>query len=128
MIYRSLKATRDGRVRNFAELEDCLAAEFLTKSRVDWMLLLDRHDVPFAPIQPIAEVLDDPQIRHLGTFYKLSHPREGEVVGINRPIWIDGGREINRRPPPALGEHSAELLDELGFASETPQGLNAKVL
>jgi formyl-CoA transferase len=121
-------STRDGRVRNFSELEDCLAAEFATKKRADWMQILDRHDVPFAPIQSIAEVLNDPQVRHLGTFYKLSHPQQGEVVGIERPIWIDGGRAINRRPPPTLGEHSEELLAELGFGSEKVQEFKAKAL
>jgi len=119
-------STRDGRVRYFAELEKSLAADFATKTRADWMQILDRYDVPFAPIQPIADVLDDPQVRHLGTFYKVNHPVQGEVVGIQRPIWINGQRDIEHRPPPALGEHSETLMVELGLQPDEIEEFKTK--
>jgi formyl-CoA transferase len=69
--------------------------------------------VPFAPVQTIPEVIDDPQIRHLGTFYPETHPTEGGLTLIRRPVHIDGSREIDGRAPPTLGQHTAEILATL---------------
>ena len=106
-------ATRDARVRNYAILEEELAKSIESKDRLHWMTKLDRADVPFAPVQTVSEVLDDPQIKHLETFYQQRHPTEGLLTLIRRPILIDGNRDIQSRPPPVLGEHTREILQEL---------------
>jgi crotonobetainyl-CoA:carnitine CoA-transferase CaiB-like acyl-CoA transferase len=106
-------ATRDVRVRNFALLEQELAAVIGQKDRPYWMANLDRADVPFAPVQTVPEVLDDPQIKHLGTFYQEIHPTEGLLTLIHRPILIDGSREVLSHPPPTLGEHTDEIMAEV---------------
>lgn len=106
-------ATRDGRVRNYSILEKELAAAIAGHDRPYWMEKLDRADVPFAPVQTVPEVLDDPQIKHLGTFYQQTHPAEGPLTLIHRPVLIDGNRDIQSRPPPTLGEHTDEILKEI---------------
>lgn len=106
-------SSRDGRVRNFAALEGVLSAAFREKDRAHWMERLQAEDVPFAPVQTVPEVLDDPQIRHLGTFYDDEHPTEGPLTLVRRPVLIDGGRDIGSKPPPTLGQHTAEVLDEV---------------
>jgi crotonobetainyl-CoA:carnitine CoA-transferase CaiB-like acyl-CoA transferase len=106
-------ATRDARVRNYVILEEELAKIIESKDRPHWMTKLDRADVPFAPVQTVSEVLDDPQIKHLATFYQQSHPTEGLLTLVRRPILIDGNRDIQSRPPPTLGEHTREILQEL---------------
>jgi crotonobetainyl-CoA:carnitine CoA-transferase CaiB-like acyl-CoA transferase len=103
-------STRDGRVRNFAELEAVLAEAFRQKERGHWIGRLQAADVPFAPVQTIPEVLQDEQIRHLGTFYEDVHPTEGPLTLVRRPVLIDGQRDITTKPPPTLGEHSAEII------------------
>jgi formyl-CoA transferase len=113
-------ATRDARVRNYAILERELATVIESKDRAHWMTKLDRADVPFAPVQTISEVLDDPQIKHLGTFHQQIHPTEGPLTLLRRPILIDGNRDIQSRPPPTLGEHTDEILQELPAIKSNP--------
>ena len=114
-------ATRDARVRNYTILEEELAKEIESKDRLHWMTKLDRADVPFAPVQTVSEVLDDPQIKHLETFYQQSHPTEGLLTLIRRPILVDGNRDIQSRPPPMLGEHTREILQELSALKSNPK-------
>jgi len=114
-------ATRDARVRNYAILEEELAKTIESKDRLHWMTKLDRADVPFAPVQTVSEVLDDPQIKHLETFYQQRHPTEGLLTLIRRPILIDGNRDIQSRPPPMLGEHTGEILQELSAMKSNPK-------
>ncbi len=103
-------STRDARVRNFAELEALLAGAFRQKRRAYWIDRLQAADVPFAPVQTIPDVLQDEQIRHLRTFYEDVHPTEGPLTLVRRPVLIDGQRDIVRKPPPTLGEHTAEVI------------------
>jgi crotonobetainyl-CoA:carnitine CoA-transferase CaiB-like acyl-CoA transferase len=114
-------ATRDARVRNYVILEEELAKTIESKDRPHWMTKLDRADVPFAPVQTVSEVLDDPQIKHLETFYQQRHPTEGLLTLIRRPILIDGNRDIQSRPPPTLGEHTREILQELSALKSNPK-------
>jgi crotonobetainyl-CoA:carnitine CoA-transferase CaiB-like acyl-CoA transferase len=60
-------------------------------------------------------VLDDPQVHHLRTFYKQTHPTEGEITAIHRPVLIDGARDERALPAPTLGEHTEAVLAELGY-------------
>jgi len=50
--------------------------------------------------------------------YAVEHPKEGEVYGVNPPVWFDGARPGSIAPPPALGEHTDDVLTELGLSDE----------
>jgi crotonobetainyl-CoA:carnitine CoA-transferase CaiB-like acyl-CoA transferase len=89
------------------------------------MALLDANDVPFAPVHNIPDVIDDPQVRHLGTFQTLRHPTEGEITAIRRPVLIDGEREGHALAAPTLGQHTGEVLAELGYDAGEVEALRA---
>ncbi len=103
--------TRADRYSNYVALRDTLLAEFCKRSRADWMARLEAVEVPFAPVYAITEVADDPQVRHLGTFYTMAAADGTEVSMTNCPIRFDGERVAPRSAAPLLGQHTEELLD-----------------
>jgi formyl-CoA transferase len=108
-------ATREARIKNYVELTGVLGEVIVRKPRAEWMMLFEENDVPFAPVHTIPEVIDDPQVRHLGTFHTLHHPTEGPITAIRRPVLIDGARDPSGLAAPTLGEHTGAVLAELGY-------------
>jgi crotonobetainyl-CoA:carnitine CoA-transferase CaiB-like acyl-CoA transferase len=121
--------TREMRIANYLVLTAVLAEVFAKKSLAEWTKILEAADVPFAPVHTLSDVLEDEQVRHLRTFYRLEHPTEGEITAIHRPVLIDGAREKSGLPPPTLGEHTEAVLGELGYDAGAIEKLReAKVI
>jgi len=117
---------RKSRVASYDAIGRELAAVFATRPRSEWLDRLAQHDVPFAPERRLSELDQDPQAQHLDLFYDLDHPTAGKVRSVHRAIRCDGSREIDFRPPPTLGEHTAEVLAGLGLSDEDLRGLTAE--
>jgi len=107
--------TRMKRVENYLQLTAELRAIVATRPRAYWVSRLDECEVPYAPVHHTDEVIADPQVQALGTFYHTKHPVEGDILAVNRPVYIDGSRQIDDRPPPTLGEHNDEVLAAWGI-------------
>ncbi|MEO8754228.1 MAG: CaiB/BaiF CoA-transferase family protein [Casimicrobiaceae bacterium] len=116
---------RDARIAHYDDLAVALAETFATRDRGEWMPLLERHDVPFAPENRIDELADDPQVRHLGQFFEIEHPQYGTVKAAHRAIRYDGDNRSDFAPPPALGEHTDEILAAAGIAPDSIAALRA---
>jgi crotonobetainyl-CoA:carnitine CoA-transferase CaiB-like acyl-CoA transferase len=107
--------TRDARRQNYEALESILAPVFLTRSRAEWLQRLEAADVPVVPLYNLAEVLNDPQVRHLDLVDELAHPQAGKLQFIGGPVRYDGLPKEQSTPPPLVGEHSDAILKELGY-------------
>jgi len=97
-------ATARDRIRNYSALAEAFAPLMAQRPRAEWEEAFTRHDVPFAPVHSVAEVIADPQVRHLGTFAAAHHPQEGDIVGIRNPLRINGARS-DVVAPPVLDQH-----------------------
>lgn len=118
-------ATRSARVEHYEALADELGKLFMRRPRAEWVSELERVDVPFAPINDFAEVFNDPQTRHLGTFSRAEQPGHGETYVVNRPVRYDGERPAGGVAP-LLGEHTAEVLGSLGLLDQDLARLRAE--
>lgn len=99
-------ATRALRYENYSVLAERLAEVFVEQDRDAWIERLSRFDIPFAPINSVQEVAEDPQVRHLATFYESRASDGTEVRSMHCPVWFDGKRTDPQGAPPMLGEHN----------------------
>jgi crotonobetainyl-CoA:carnitine CoA-transferase CaiB-like acyl-CoA transferase len=87
-------------------------------ARADLLDKLEAVQVPAGPINRLDQVFTDPQVIHRGMRIDLSYPAAaaGAIPGVRTPIVIDGEPMAAPSPSPRLGEHSAEILREIGEA------------
>jgi crotonobetainyl-CoA:carnitine CoA-transferase CaiB-like acyl-CoA transferase len=104
-------STPKGRLANYKELVAEFDAIFVTRPLAEWAERLDAHDVWWAPVQTLADVIADPQAQP-GFVAMASHDGEEPFRAVNTPIDFDG-HVIQPGRVPALGEHTAEVLGEL---------------
>jgi formyl-CoA transferase len=108
---------RMGRIKNYDALVQTLRPVFAAKPRAHWAERLAAHDVPAAVVHSIPEAIEEPEVKHLGMLHELEHVRYGRMTAMRRASRIDGERESQPLPPPALGEHTEAVLQDFGFAA-----------
>ena len=106
-------ATNAARVRNRRELEPMLAAIIAQRPRQEWIASLEAAGVPCGPINDLAQVFADPQVRHRGLQVEAPHAQAGTVPMVRSPLRLSETPARSDVPPPLLGEHTFEVLKEV---------------
>jgi glutaryl-CoA transferase len=105
-----------GRLKHRAELIGKLCALTARMKRDDLLDRLEAQGVPAGPINDLEQVFNDPQVKHRGMQLALpsAAAKGGVIPGVRTPIVIDGWKAASERPSPLLGEHTEEVLREIG--------------
>ena len=108
-------ATNPARVENRAELTEKLSAIFAKRTREEWLGLLEQAKVPHGAINSVPQALAHPQAVARGMVELVKHPTAGEIKLVAPAAKFSSTPARIQRHPPLLGEHTDEVLRELGF-------------
>ena len=112
MLGRPEFATRDARIANYEKVAAYLGPIFATRERADWCTVLERLEVPHAPVYTAPEVIETEQARHLQLCIEDPAGPHGTFRTIRSPVSFDGDRMLDVTAPPTLGQHNDAVLGE----------------
>ena len=99
----------------------------MTKTKFEAMEILNQYDIPCGPILSMKEIAQDPSLRENGTIVEVDHPTRGRYLTVGNPIKMsDSATEVTRSP--LLGEHTEEVLGQLGYSAGDVAALRAELV
>jgi crotonobetainyl-CoA:carnitine CoA-transferase CaiB-like acyl-CoA transferase len=113
------------RTQNRASLIPILQKSFEGQAASAWLDKFAAAEIPAAPINTVAEAVNDAQTQARGMIVQIAHPALGVARSIGNPIKFSDTPVSYRLPPPILGEHTNEVLHELGFTDEEVRAVSA---
>jgi crotonobetainyl-CoA:carnitine CoA-transferase CaiB-like acyl-CoA transferase len=108
-------ATNPGRVRHREELVGELSATFRGRTTAEWLARLDEHGVPAGKVRGVREAFDAAADAGEPASIEVDHPTIGRLPLTRSPIRLDAGDQAEPLAPPLLGQHTEEILRELGL-------------
>jgi len=118
-------ADNASRVRHREDLAARIEAITARQPRTHWLSLFEAHDIPCGPINDYAQVFADAQVRAREMVVEVEHPRLGRVRSLGSPIKMSATPADPTRRAPLLGEHTNEILTEMGMSEEEIARLRA---
>jgi crotonobetainyl-CoA:carnitine CoA-transferase CaiB-like acyl-CoA transferase len=112
----AMDSERDGHARR-DEIHRMVADKLLTKPADEWLKIFDENDMWAGPVYSYAEVVTDPQVEHNKSLLTYEHPTEGTVTTPGFPIKFERSPSELRMGAPLTGQHSREVLAEIGIPS-----------
>jgi crotonobetainyl-CoA:carnitine CoA-transferase CaiB-like acyl-CoA transferase len=104
------------RAEHIDELYSLVAETLATRTTAEWLVALDRADIPAMPMHTLDTLIDDPHLAAVGFFEMVEHPSEGRMRSMAVPGTWSKSQPAVERLAPRLGEHSAEILHEAGYS------------
>jgi crotonobetainyl-CoA:carnitine CoA-transferase CaiB-like acyl-CoA transferase len=118
-------ATNELRLENYKDFRACMETALGRATTVEWVARMEQGQIAAGPIYEFDEVFEDPQVRHLGLIAEFEQPGLGLTRVLGFPSRASATPASIRRPAPLMGEHTDEVLKELGVAADEIERLVA---
>ncbi len=116
----------EGAYRDRDQIKRMLETRLRERSTAEWLSILELHDVWCSDVKDFDGVFSDPQVLDQQVVAELEHPRIGPLKVIRAPLKMSDTPPEMRLPPPLVGQHTAEILRELGYDDEAVEALAAE--
>jgi formyl-CoA transferase len=117
-------ATAEARLLHLKPIFDRIERWTMTKTKFEAMDILNEFDIPCGPILSMKELAEEPSLRETGTVVEVDHPVRGKYLTVGNPIKLSDSPTVVTRSP-LLGEHTDEVLTEIGYGAERIEALRA---
>jgi len=115
--------TLQDRAENMETLIKIFDDKFNEQERPYWLARLIEFDVPHSGVSTYEDVANDAQMEAIGVFEEFDHPKHGRMRTVNNPLTIEGEKTSIRMAAPELGQHTVEVLKDLGYDDTTINGM-----